>query len=110
MKVIRQSDLTAEPVSHAQYIDKYVFIRNGEIPHLTNFSTAVLCPSAMIPAHSHEDMYEIFFIQSGCVEFCVDGQNVTLERGSSIIISPSEMHALSNNGSTDVHILYFGLV
>ncbi len=74
-----------------------------------NLAVAVLGPSATVAAHSHADMHEIFFVQSGCVEFCVAGQHVVLEQGSAIVIEPGEVHALHNRGSADAHLLYFGL-
>ncbi len=109
MKIITQSDMTVEPVSHACQVDKYVKIKKGEIPHLMNLAVAVLYPSATVAAHFHEDMHEIFFVQSGCVEFCVEGQCMTLEQGSTIVIEPGETHALFNRGSVDARLLYFGL-
>ena len=110
MKVIRKDSLSAESVSHAPGITKYVMVKNGEVPHLTNFSTAILHAGDSIPSHIHPDMYEVFYLQAGAAEFTVCGSTFLLEVGDCLVVGPGEEHSIVNPHMTDLSLVYFGLV
>ncbi|MDK3159326.1 cupin domain-containing protein [Kamptonema cortianum] len=109
MKLTQLNDLAVEAVSHNPAIQKRVMLRWGDIPHLTNFSQACFAPGQVAPAHAHTDMCEVFFVESGYGTIRIDGQVYPMEPGSCIAIEPLEEHEITNNGSTDLILTYFGL-
>ena len=110
MKVIKADSLCAESVSHAQGITKYVMVKNGEIPHLTNFSTAILHTGDSVPPHVHPDMCEVFYLQAGAAEFTVRGSRFPLKVGDCLVVEPGEEHSIENPYMEDLSLVYFGLV
>ncbi|MEH1833799.1 MAG: cupin domain-containing protein [Nostoc sp.] len=58
-------NLPEESVSHNPEIKKKVMLRLGDLPHLTNFSQARFAPGQTAPAHAHQDMCEVFFVEAG---------------------------------------------
>jgi quercetin dioxygenase-like cupin family protein len=58
-------NLPEESVSHNPEIKKKVMLRFGDLPHLTNFSQARFAPGQTAPAHAHQDMCEVFFVEAG---------------------------------------------
>lgn len=60
--------------------------------------------------HSHIDMTEVFYIESGCGEIEVDERCIALPQGSCITIEPGERHELRNVGDGDMAVVYFGIL
>lgn len=105
------NSLPSERVSHDPEIVKQVFLKNGEVPHLTNLSTAVLTPGQKTAAHAHKDMWEVFLVTEGEGTAEIDGREHSLSVGACLVIAPGEMHVLRNDhSSTDLRFLYFGVV
>ncbi|MGE5656478.1 MAG: cupin domain-containing protein [Actinomycetota bacterium] len=109
MKLTSLNELSQEAVSHNKEIQKKVMLRKGDLPHLTNFSMATFPPHQTAAAHFHSDMCEVFFVQSGSGTICIDGTDYPLQPGTCIAVEPGESHEISNPGSSDLVILYFGL-
>ncbi len=109
MKTFLISDLAQEPVSHNANILKRVFLKNGEIPHITNFATSCFPVRETAPAHSHSDMYEIFVVQSGCGTFIIDSETFDLTSQTVVVIQPNEIHEIQNNSTEELVLLYFGV-
>jgi quercetin dioxygenase-like cupin family protein len=65
MKFTSLNNLSSEAVSHNPEIKKKVMLRFGDLPHLTNFSQARFAPGQSAAAHAHQDMCEVFFVESG---------------------------------------------
>jgi len=109
MKVSSLQHLVEEAVSHNPRIRKNVFLRKGEIPHLTGFSRAVFPPGAVAGAHTHTDMCEVFLVESG--EGLLKGPDgdIPLAAGDCIVVSPGEEHELGNTGQKDLVLVYFGI-
>lgn len=103
------SDLSWSDVSHNPAVQKQVFLRNGEVPHLTQFARSVFQPGQVAPGHSHDDMWEVFQVVSGVLTAEVDGVVHTLGAGSIITLQPGERHELSNQGTEELHLTYFGI-
>lgn len=74
-----------------------------------NFGSATFKPGDKVEAHIHKTMYEVFYIQSGKIDFIVNGNKITVTSGDCIIIEPGESHAQENNYSEDVIWIYFGI-
>ncbi|BAY11814.1 cupin domain-containing protein [Calothrix sp. NIES-2098] len=103
------NDLPEESVSHNPEIKKKVMLRFGDLPHLTNFSQARFAPGQSAPAHAHQDMSEVFFVESGAGVIYIDGQAYPLLPGNCVAVEPGEVHEVVNNGTTELVLTYFGL-
>ncbi len=110
MKISKLKDIENSSVSHNAAIKKKVIIKNGEIPNITYFSAATFPPGEIAYSHIHQDMTEVFFIQSGMAEMVIDGQTIALGPGTCITVEPNEQHELRNVGTTDLDIMYFGVI
>ncbi|BAY37636.1 cupin 2 domain-containing protein [Nostoc sp. NIES-2111] len=103
------NDLPEEPVSHNPEIKKKVMLRFGDLPHLTNFSQASFAPGQTASAHAHQDMCEVFFVESGAGVIRINGQEYPLLPGNCVAIEAGETHEVINNGATELVLTYFGL-
>ncbi|MFO8039702.1 MAG: hypothetical protein R6U67_09655 [Sodalinema sp.] len=65
MKHCSLNSIPPEGVSHNPNIRKQVMLRKGDLPHLTNFSQARFAPGQVAPGHCHDNMSEVFFVESG---------------------------------------------
>ncbi|MBD3880897.1 cupin domain-containing protein [Phormidium tenue FACHB-886] len=109
MKYTALQHLPAEKVSHNPAIQKKVMLRLGDLPHLTNFSQARFAPGQIAAAHAHQDMCEVFFVESGSGIIQIDGQVYALETGICVAVEPGEVHEVSNPSSEELVLTYFGL-
>ncbi|MBW4578076.1 MAG: cupin domain-containing protein [Tildeniella nuda ZEHNDER 1965/U140] len=109
MKVTSLSTLPEQAVSHNLAIKKKVMLSLGELPHLTNFSQACFAPGQIASAHSHTDMCEVFFVESGEGTIWVDDVPYPLQSGTCVAVEAGEKHEVRNTGSTDLILTYFGL-
>lgn len=109
MKKLALTDIPREGVSHNPEISKQVMLRRGDVPHLTTFSRATLLPGQTAQAHEHADMIEVFFVESGAGLMTVDGVQHRLDRGVCIVVEPGDRHEVTNNGSAELALLYFGV-
>jgi quercetin dioxygenase-like cupin family protein len=109
MKLTALSHLPEEQVSHNPAIKKKVMLRLNDLPHLINFAQAYFAPGQVATAHSHEDMCEVFFVEAGSGVIQIDGQEHPLHPGICIAVEPGEVHEITNSGSTDLVLTYFGL-
>lgn len=48
-------------------------IGNGQVPHLTGFSSATFAPGDKVEEHFHESMDEVFYGEAGKGIFVIDG-------------------------------------
>ena len=97
-------------VSHNPAIKKQVFLPGNEVPNITQFARSVFQPGQVAPGHAHEDMWEVFLVTQGVLTIIVDGNIHHLEAGSSITLAPNEHHELRNEGSSELHLTYFGIL
>lgn len=109
MKHTSLNDLPEESVSHNPEIKKKVMLRFGDLPHLTNFSQSRFAPGQTAPSHAHQDMCEVFFVESGSGVIDIDGKEYLLVPGSCVAVEPGEFHEVVNNGATELVLTYFGL-
>jgi len=72
MKVVEADKLSETRVSHNKEIAKKLFIANGEILHLTGFSTSVFKPRQNAINHKHDTLYEVFHVHFGTIEFTIN--------------------------------------
>ncbi len=109
MKLTSLTTLSEEAVSHNPAIKKKVMLRLGDLPHLTNFAQAHFAPGQVAGAHAHQDMCEVFFVESGEGTICIDGQSFVLQPGTCVAVEPGEVHEVTNTGTTELVLTYFGL-
>ena len=109
MKITGLNQVPEESVSHNPAIKKRVLLRSHDLPHLTNFAQACFAPGQVAPGHSHTDMAEVFFVESGQGTITVDSQPYPLTPGTCIAVEPGEHHEVANTGTKDLVLTYFGL-
>lgn len=109
MKLTALSQIPEEPVSHNPAIQKRVMLRLGDLPHLTNFSQARFAPGQVAAAHAHTDMCEVFFVEAGTGTIEINGEAQALTPGVCVAVEPGEVHEVSNTGTADLVLTYFGL-
>jgi quercetin dioxygenase-like cupin family protein len=109
MKITDLTQIPEQEVSHNPAIKKKVMLSLGDLPHLTNFSQACFAPGQVAGGHSHTDMFEVFFVESGLGNIRINGIDYQLNPGVCIAVEPGEVHEVSNTGNTDLILTYFGL-
>ena len=109
MKLTNLSQLPSQQVSHNPEIKKKVMLAFGDLPYLTNFSQAVFAPQQIASKHCHQDMNEVFFVQSGSGIIRVDDRSFTLSPGTCIAVEAGEYHEIVNTGQSELVLTYFGI-
>ncbi|HIK44709.1 MAG TPA: cupin domain-containing protein [Leptolyngbyaceae cyanobacterium M65_K2018_010] len=109
MKHIILEQVAEEPVSHNPAIKKRVLLRAGDLPLLTHFSQARFPPGQLAPGHHHQDMAEVFFVETGQGTITINGQPYPLTPGTCMAVEPGEHHEVANTGSEELVLTYFGL-
>jgi mannose-6-phosphate isomerase-like protein (cupin superfamily) len=109
MRLIHLNELPEQTVSHNREIKKKAMLKLGDLPHLTNFSQARFAPGQIAFAHSHTDMCEVFFVESGLGIIRINGTDYILESGVCIAVEPEEEHEIVNTGKHELIITYFGI-
>lgn len=104
-------NIQSTSVSHNPMINKQVLLTNQQLPPITQFAQACFPPKAIAHAHQHEDLIEVFLIQSGEGIMTVNGKDHRLTAGSCICIEPTEQHELKNTSDTETMVVtYFSVV
>lgn len=109
MKLINLEQISSQSVSHNPEIKKKVMLYLGDLPHLTNFSQATFAPQQVASNHCHQDMSEVFFVQSGTGKICINDQLFALTSGTCIAVEAGEYHEITNTGDVDLIVNYFGI-
>ncbi|MEA5447498.1 cupin domain-containing protein [Leptolyngbya sp. CCNP1308] len=109
MKITGLDQVPEASVSHNPAIKKRVLLHGDDLPHLTNFAQARFAPGQIANGHSHADMAEVFFVESGAGTITVEGQVYPLTPGVCIAIAPGEHHEVANTGTQELVLTYFGL-
>lgn len=109
MKIVNLKNLPAIGVSHNSEIKKKVLIGNKEIPNLMMFSRATFKPGQSVEPHSHETMFEVYYVCSGKAVFTVNGREIQARVGDCITIEPKENHSVNNPFDSDAAWFYFGI-
>lgn len=109
MKLSSLRELDYVEVSHNPKIKKQILLGNDALPNLISFSCAVFPPGEMAGAHSHADMSEVFFVQSGRGVINIDGKEYPLEKGVCAAVEVGEEHEIRNTGFEDLVLSYFAI-
>lgn len=109
MKIRSLDNLPDEPNTHNPKITKKVLIKKGIVPKLTNFTQAIFPPGEIAPGHSHQDMFEIFFIEKGQGKIKINGMLHDLKEGDCVVVELEEVHELINSGAEELLVTYLGV-
>ena len=107
--VVHAADIAKVANSHNKDILKQVFLKEFSAPHLIFLARAVFLPGHNAPGHSHKDMDEVFYVESGEGTFVINGKEHLLTKGDTAHVAVSEVHDISNKGTEDLVLVYFGL-
>jgi mannose-6-phosphate isomerase-like protein (cupin superfamily) len=110
MKMINIHELAEEGVSHNTKIRKRQILEHGIVNRITNYARAVFPPGEKAGAHRHEDMAEVFTVESGCGEIRINEAVFTFSEGLTVVVEPGEMHEIINTGSAELVVTYFGVL
>jgi mannose-6-phosphate isomerase-like protein (cupin superfamily) len=109
MKVLPFLEADLKAVSHNPRITKRIVLTKGECGSISQLSQAVFPPGETAHAHSHEDMTEIFIVQSGRGILRIDKTRHELKPDVCAVVEPLETHEISNNGASDLVIIVIGI-
>ena len=62
-------------------------------------------PHNRVPAHSHHQAAELYFILRGSVVFHVNGQTINASQGDFVTVPETALHDLENPGSARLYML-----
>lgn len=109
MFYLQPEDQQPGVVSHNPDLVKLNILGNGVIPHLTGFSRVEFPAGKTAAAHSHQDMVELFWVESGSGSITVDGKEFELGPGICIAVHPGETHEVRSAPDQKLTLLYFGV-
>lgn len=115
MKVVRGSEISFVPASHEDPskpgVYKRVLATHADLlcGQVMMVNWAKLPAGSAFQRHYHEDMQEVFVLLGGPVTMTVDGDPQTLNSGDAILISPREIHEMTNDSDADVEYIVFGI-
>ncbi len=110
MKLIKLNNLPEQGVSHNARIRKRELIAHGELGPITTFSRAVFPPGEKVDSHLHNDMAEVFWVESGCGEIRINDVAYVFARGTAVLVEPGDVHEIINTGADDLVVNYFGVL
>lgn len=109
MKITSLKTIPEIESSHNKDIKKKVMIEKGAMPLITQVAQVKLLPGQIAQKHTHEDMFETFYVEEGEGIITVNDTNVVLEKGMCVTVEPGESHELKNTGKDELTVLVFGL-
>ena len=90
-------------------IENYIISTSGAIPVIFEGLSHTLektAPSAKVSAHTS---HELLYVRSGKLDVTIEGHEMTIEKGSTLIIRPNSQHSVRvPSGTADIFVLYFG--
>jgi len=110
MKSVSLDSINELDVSHNAMIKKRVMLARDKVNHLNQFSCAIFPVGECAPAHTHDDMAEVFFILSGSGEIIINNRTTHIKQNDCILVEPGETHELKNTGNIDMTVIYFGII
>ncbi len=115
MRIIRGSEIDFVPASHEDQANpgvlKRVLATRDELidGRVQMINWASLPAGSSFRAHYHEDMEEVFIILTGRVQMTVNSETNELAPGDAIVISPREVHTMTNLTATDLEYIVMGI-
>ena len=94
------ADLAVEPQPYADY--RPIFETNR-----LNVTHVRIHSGETVPAHTHLDEDQIYYVASGSGYVELDGQRTDVSAGSSVQIAIGVEHAITNTGSEPLDYVFF---
>jgi mannose-6-phosphate isomerase-like protein (cupin superfamily) len=110
MKLIKINELPEKGVSHNARIPKREIVKKGELGPIANYARAIFPPGEKAESHLHNDMAEVFTVESGCGEIRIDDVAYVFSSGMVVIVEPGEVHEIVNTGNRELVVTYFGVL
>ncbi len=110
MKLKKINEVPEMGVSHNARVRKRVILEKGEVGPIINYARAVFPPGEKAAAHSHNDMAEIFTVESGSGEIRISDVGYVFAPGTTVVVEPGEIHEIINTGSTELIVTYLGVL
>ncbi len=107
MKIVSLKDLPETTTSHNATGKKRVMIGKDQINFLLQFAQVAFKPGEVASEHTHNDMYEVFLVESGSGIIRINDKKYPLEKGTCVTVEPGELHEVTNTGAEDLVLTYF---
>ncbi|MEI6891953.1 MAG: cupin domain-containing protein [Pontiella sp.] len=109
MKLIKINEQPEVGVSQNKKIRKRVWVGNGVLNNITNFSRVIFPPGEKTARHQHDDIDEVFTCESGCGEVRINDVGYIFSAGTTVVVKAGELHEMINSGSTNLIVSYFSV-
>jgi mannose-6-phosphate isomerase-like protein (cupin superfamily) len=96
----RLDDLAISPESYADY--RPIF----ETKRL-NVTHVSIHPGQTVPAHTHQDEDQIYWVQSGSGFVELNGKRTDVSTGSAVMIPLGTEHLITNTGTDQLNYVFF---
>jgi mannose-6-phosphate isomerase-like protein (cupin superfamily) len=110
MKLINIHEVAEVGVSHNAKIRKRPILEYGMVGRITQYARAVFPPGEQADAHRHDDMSEVFTVESGCGEIRINEVAYVFSKGLTVVVEPGEVHEIINTGTVELIVSYFGVL
>ena len=106
MKIFSLDDTPYDQISHDPQLKKRVLMRD-KLSCVKHISHTILQPGNKASEHIHNDI-EVFYCIRGASVFLINGQKVSVKKGTLLYVEPGEPHAIPEI-IEETEILYFRL-
>jgi mannose-6-phosphate isomerase-like protein (cupin superfamily) len=107
MKVVTVKELETTNAYFNPAIKKHIILTSGKLDNLFSLALAVFPQGEVSRAHLHENMGEVFFVQSGRGIIRINDAEFELMPGVCAVVEPNELHEIKNTDEGNLEILYF---
>ena len=98
--IINLDEIEVQPQSYADYRPVFETSR-------LNVTHVRIRPGETVPAHTHTDEDQIYYVVSGDGFVQLDGVRTDVRAGSSVLIALGTEHAITNIGSGPLDYVFF---
>jgi mannose-6-phosphate isomerase-like protein (cupin superfamily) len=95
--------LSDAPVNPQPYADYRPIFNTSRL----NVTHVRIHPGDTVPAHTHEDEDQVYFVVTGDGYVELDAERTTVGAGSSVLIPLGTEHAITNTGSEPLDYVFF---
>ena len=93
-------ELPVQPESYADYRPIFETSR-------LNVTHVRIRPGETVPAHTHQDEDQVYYVASGSGFVELDGQRTNVAAGSAVLIPLGTDHLITNTGSQPLDYVFF---
>jgi mannose-6-phosphate isomerase-like protein (cupin superfamily) len=100
MMIKQFADLKVSPEPYADYRPVFETSR-------LNVTHVRIHPGETVPAHTHPDEDQVYFVVTGTGAVVLDGVRTEVSAGSSVLIPIGTEHEITNTGSEPLDYVFF---